>query len=142
MTKTISSRIPKELHDRLKERCGNEGCNTNDFIRDILENELEQEPNEGSKPKEPQKISVDGPVNDDTIVRKPTIGATKTTNDGTKYKLENIQDNGAEIWTEIEEPKIPTLTLIPQPILKKIPEPATMRYINGQWRPYATRYEV
>ena len=44
MTKTVSSRIPKDLYDKLKEKCDNEGCKPNDFIKSILENELEQEP--------------------------------------------------------------------------------------------------
>ncbi|MCH7969399.1 MAG: hypothetical protein IH841_09190 [Thaumarchaeota archaeon] len=67
MTKTISSRIPKDLHDKLRERCNQEGCNTNDFIRDILESELEQNSQDQEviedtkpepKPKEPQKIII------------------------------------------------------------------------------------
>ena len=58
MTKTVSSRIPKDLHDKLKQRCDEDGCNTNDFIRDVLEIELEQEPKEEPKPKGPQKIII------------------------------------------------------------------------------------
>ena len=59
MTKTVSSRIPKDLHDKLKERCDDEGCNTNDFIRDVLENELDQESNEEPQSKKPQRIVLD-----------------------------------------------------------------------------------
>jgi len=40
MAKTVSSRIPKDLHDKLMERCKNAGCNTNDIIRGLLELEL------------------------------------------------------------------------------------------------------
>ena len=40
MAKTVSSRIPNDLHDELRERCNNAGCNTNDIIRGLLELEL------------------------------------------------------------------------------------------------------
>jgi len=40
MAKTVSSRIPNDLHDQLRERCNNARCNTNDIIRGLLELEL------------------------------------------------------------------------------------------------------
>ena len=43
MSKTVSSRIPKDLHDRLRKKCNEDGCNTNDFIRNMLEAELTEE---------------------------------------------------------------------------------------------------
>jgi len=54
MSKTVSSRIPKDLHDKLRQRCDKEGCNPNDFIKMVLEFELEQKPKEQKpNPKDP-----------------------------------------------------------------------------------------
>jgi len=58
MSKTVSSRIPKDLHDRLRQRCNEDGCNTNDFLRNLLETELAEEnshrPDHNPIPKEPK----------------------------------------------------------------------------------------
>jgi len=37
LSRTVSSRIPKELHDELFERCNNVGCSINDFIEASIE---------------------------------------------------------------------------------------------------------
>ncbi|HXV38902.1 MAG TPA: YlcI/YnfO family protein [Nitrosopumilaceae archaeon] len=37
MSRTVSSRIPKELHEELRERCNIIGCSINDFIEASIE---------------------------------------------------------------------------------------------------------
>jgi hypothetical protein len=37
MSRTVSARIPKELHEQLRERCNNVGCSINDFIEAAIE---------------------------------------------------------------------------------------------------------
>ncbi len=147
--KPTSVRISEDLLEGIDLECQDRSCSRNDFVIEALEEKLEgkseeQEPKEEPKPTL-KRINIDGPVNDDVILRKsddkPAIGTIKTTN-SSKYELKSIQDNGVQLWTEIEESKIPTITFKPEPTLKKLPEPSTLRYIDGQWRPYATRYEV
>ncbi len=143
--KPITVKLEKDMLEDVDNECQGLGCNRTDFVTEAVQEKLDgkskqQEP----KPKEPQKISVDGIVNDDTIVRKPTVtSATLIDADGKETELTKGSDGAFRPKTE--EPKevqIPTLTFIPEPILKKLPDPATMRYIDGQWRPYATRYKV
>ena len=37
MTRTVSARIPKELHEELRERCNKVGCSINDFLEASIE---------------------------------------------------------------------------------------------------------
>lgn len=37
MSRTVSARITKELHEELRERCNNVGCSINDFIEASVE---------------------------------------------------------------------------------------------------------
>ena len=119
MTKTVSSRIPKDLYDKLKEKCDNEGCNTNDFIRDVLENELEQEPKEEPKPKEPKPSLEEIPE-----LKNPKIVVTDFNPDNYEIKSE------------------------PKPIIKEIPQdnsnkpPIEMVLFNGKYIQKAEVYEI
>lgn len=36
MSRTVSARIPKELHEELREQCNKLGCNINDFIAESI----------------------------------------------------------------------------------------------------------
>jgi len=124
MTKTVSSRIPKDLHDRLKQRCDEDGCNTNDFIRDVLENELEQEP-----PKEPQKIII---------------------NDIPDKKPRELQNARIESKPTIELESKPTIELQPTPqvIIKEVLQDNSNKPVvqftsfNGKLLPFAKRYNL
>jgi len=40
MSKTVSSRLPKETHERLHECCNNMGITINDFVKKAVENQL------------------------------------------------------------------------------------------------------
>ena len=40
MSKTVSSRLPKETHERLHECCNNMGITINDFVKEAVENKL------------------------------------------------------------------------------------------------------
>src|SRR5438309_1712187 len=79
MSRTVSARIPKELHEELRERCNKIGCSINDYLQasiefgltghtefDFGEEEDEDEPDEvfppeseppELKPKEISKLS-------------------------------------------------------------------------------------
>ncbi|GEM_PF-2476883 len=37
MSRTVSARIPKELHEELRERCNSVGCSINDFLEASIE---------------------------------------------------------------------------------------------------------
>lgn len=37
MSRTVSARISKETHDKLRERCNKVGCSMNDFIEACIE---------------------------------------------------------------------------------------------------------
>ena len=37
MHKTVSARIPKDVHEELRNRCNNIGCNINEFIEHAIE---------------------------------------------------------------------------------------------------------
>ena len=37
MSRTVSARIPKELHEELRERCNKVGCSINDFLEASIE---------------------------------------------------------------------------------------------------------
>jgi len=37
LSRTVSSRIPKELHEELLERCNRVGCTINDFVQAAIE---------------------------------------------------------------------------------------------------------
>ena len=114
MSKTVSSRIPKDLHDKLKEKCNEEGCNTNDFIRDMLEIELEQEPKEESKTNnEPQKIFIN-----DMPDEKPK--------EPQKITMSDVPQA--------------TVRLIPQDNSNK--PPIEMILFNGRYIPKAEVYEI
>jgi len=68
VSRTVSTRIPTELHEELRERCNNLGESINDFVKTAIEfalwestdfdfgNEIEDEPD---KPSKPQVIAVD-----------------------------------------------------------------------------------
>lgn len=36
MSRTVSSRIPKELHEELRKRCNGIGCSLNDYILESI----------------------------------------------------------------------------------------------------------
>jgi len=40
MSKTVSSRLPKEIHERLHECCNNKGITINDFVKEAVETKL------------------------------------------------------------------------------------------------------
>jgi len=40
MSKTVSSRLPKETHERLYECCNNKGITINDFVKEAVEHQL------------------------------------------------------------------------------------------------------
>jgi len=40
MSQTVSSRLPKETHERLRECCNNKGITINDFVKKAVENQL------------------------------------------------------------------------------------------------------
>ena len=42
MSRTVSARIPKQLHDDLRERCNEIGESINDFVKASIEFELYQ----------------------------------------------------------------------------------------------------
>lgn len=37
MSRTVSARIPKELHEKLRDKCNNLGCSMNDYIMGSIE---------------------------------------------------------------------------------------------------------
>jgi len=37
MSRTVSARIPKELHEELRERCNKVGCSINDYLQASIE---------------------------------------------------------------------------------------------------------
>ena len=37
MSRTVSARIPKELHEELRDRCNKVGCSINDFLEASIE---------------------------------------------------------------------------------------------------------
>ncbi len=37
MSRTVSARIPNELHEEIRERCNKVGCTINDFLEASLE---------------------------------------------------------------------------------------------------------
>ena len=37
MTRTVSARIPNDLHEEIRERCNKVGCSINDFLEASLE---------------------------------------------------------------------------------------------------------
>ena len=37
MSRTVSARIPKELHEELRERCNRVGCSINDYLQASIE---------------------------------------------------------------------------------------------------------
>ena len=37
MSRTVSARIPKELHEELRERCNKVGCSINDYLKASIE---------------------------------------------------------------------------------------------------------
>ena len=37
MSRTVSSRIPIDLHEEILERCNKAGCSINDFVKESLE---------------------------------------------------------------------------------------------------------
>ncbi len=37
MSRTVSARIPNELHEEIRERCNKVGCSINDFLEASLE---------------------------------------------------------------------------------------------------------
>lgn len=36
MSRTVSARIPKELHEELREQCNKLGCSINDFVAESI----------------------------------------------------------------------------------------------------------
>ncbi len=36
MSKTVSARIPKDLHEELRERCNKIGCSINDYVKEAI----------------------------------------------------------------------------------------------------------
>jgi len=97
-TKTASVRLPKEMYEEIDNICDGIGCSRNDWIKDTLQDKLREENNENSQD---QEVIKDTKPKEPT----PTIGTIETTNDGSKYKLKSIQDNGVQVWLQIEEPK-------------------------------------
>jgi len=70
-TKTTTVRLPKDMLEQIDEKCQEDGCNRNDWIKNALDNQLEleldkgesqdQEPQTGTlreKKSEPQKITI------------------------------------------------------------------------------------
>ena len=84
--KPTSVRFSEDLLEGIDLECQDRGCSRNDFVIESLEEKLEGKSEEQEpKPMEP----------------KPAIGTIETGKDGSKYKLESIQDNGAQIWIEV-----------------------------------------
>lgn len=59
MSKTVSARIPEELHEILLESCNKIGCSVNDYIKNAIDNEIElEESMDEEDSKEPQLSKV------------------------------------------------------------------------------------
>jgi len=56
MSRTVSARISKEMHDELRERCNKVGCSINDFLQESLETALNDysEIDTETKPTQPE----------------------------------------------------------------------------------------
>ena len=66
MSKTVSARIHKDLHEELRERCNNIGCSINDFVAESVKFMLHNESdfdfdgeNEEDEQKEPVKATLE-----------------------------------------------------------------------------------
>ena len=56
-TKTTTVRLPKDMLEQIDEKCQEDGCNRNDWIKNALDNQLELESDEGkSQDQEMPKI--------------------------------------------------------------------------------------
>lgn len=63
MSRTVSARIPKELHEELRERCNQEGCSINDYILEAIKFALYGSTDfdfgwEDEESKEPQHVTI------------------------------------------------------------------------------------
>jgi len=87
VSKTVSARIPKNLHEELRERCNNIGCSINDFIAEsvkfMLHNESDFDFN-GENDEDEEPIEIEKEL-------KPTIEVIE---EPTKLTCEN-----GELWT-------------------------------------------
>jgi len=94
--KPTSVRFSEDLLEDIDQECEGLGCSRNDFVIEAIEEKL------AGKIKEREPKTVKGEIisND-----KPTVGTIKTASDGGKYKLMSVNDNGAQVWLQIEEPK-------------------------------------
>ena len=68
MSKTVTARIPVDLHDELLERCNHCGCNINDFVKESIAfmiygssdfNFGDEEDDESDEIKEPKVVLMD-----------------------------------------------------------------------------------
>lgn len=60
MSRTVSTRLQKETHEKLRECCNQKGVTINDFVKEIIEKELAepQENIEDRDPKEEPKATI------------------------------------------------------------------------------------
>jgi len=61
MSRTVSARIPNELHEEIRERCNKVGCSINDFLEASLEyalNDYSEFDFGDEEEEEPQKITI------------------------------------------------------------------------------------
>lgn len=89
MSRTVSARIPKEVHEELRERCNNLGCSINDYLAESIKFTLygssdfnfedEQEEKEELESKEIPKGTVTRVIDDngnvvlDNSKKKPQV---------------------------------------------------------------------
>ena len=80
------------MHDRLRKKCNEDGCNTNDFIRNMLEAELTEE---NCQDQENNSKSIP------SIEDIPEAKVIKMSNDGGKTWYD-VQDNSDKPIHEVE----------------------------------------
>jgi len=125
----------------IDEECNGLGCNRTDFVIEAVQEKLQGKTEDQEEPKRIDNSN------------KPKKPLRIYLNDEPESIVEDVPElRNARIVLE-QEPK-PTLTLIEKPSVRWIAEPkpifeekppnipAIMRYIDGQWRPHATRYST
>jgi len=125
-TKNTTIRLDEEMIEEVDDLCKEKNCTRNDYIKNAIENKLELDSTMENEENSP------GPGGNTTPKEEPKPKEPQ------KIFIDLTQDEKPK---EIQNARIvlePELTAE----VKPPNNPALMRYINGQWQPYATRYEV
>lgn len=138
----VSVKFPKEMITDMDNECEGLGCNRTDFVIEAVAEKLQKSANE-----------TEGQVIKDTKLEpKPTLVKIEEPNPQVsrpvRIELDDgrVSTDGGKTWREKNNiaqniPKV-IIKLDDPPEPKPYNPPVTMRFINGQWLPYAVRYST